>query len=482
MRIERSRTALARTALSRPVAGALADQLISGGSTVFDYGCGRGDDIARLRALGVDADGWDPAFRPNTERRPADVVNLGYVVNVIEDVAERRAAVLTAWGLATRLLIVSGRTFGEDRAPAGVSHGDGLLTGRRTFQKLYTHTELGEWVEQVTGERAYAAAPGVFYLFRNPDEAQAYVRSRVAIYRPRRQIDTQALYETHRDALEPLFAFMAVHARPPRTHELSDADKVKVADAVGSVARGIRIIRSATTASYWEEVARQRRNELLVMLALGRFRQEDLLRDTTTRTDARSLFPSADGARRDADRLLLACSDPALRQVNALASKVGRISPTSLYVHAAALAELPPVLRVFEGCARLLAGASVGVNIIRLSYVADEVEYRAYERFEETAHPPLSFSARVRIGKLDVRWTPPEEPGRRSVLHQKEQFVSIEHPRRELYAALSRAEHRAGLYDEPDRIRTEAGWREALSERGLVVAGHRLRRDVRPEG
>lgn len=476
MEIQRSRTALSRSALSRPVAGALADQLIPEGSTVFDYGCGRGDDIVRLRALGVAADGWDPAFRPDAVRRPADVVNLGYVVNVIEDIAERRAAVLGAWALATRVLIVSGRTFGEDRAPAGMSHGDGLLTARRTFQKLYTHNELGEWLEQVTGERAYAAAPGIFYLFRDPSDAQAYVRSRVAVYRPRRHIDTQALYETHRDALEPLFTFMTVHARAPRAHEFPDADRARISDAVGSVAHGTRIIRSVTTADYWEEVAKQRRNELLVMLALGRFRQEDLLRDATTRTDVRALFPSADCARRDADRLLLACSDPALRQVNALASKVGRISPTSLYVHAPALAELPPILRVFEGCARLLAGASIGVNIIRLSYVADEVEYRAYERFEETAHPPLSFSARVRIGKLDVRWIAPEAVGERPVLHQKEQFVSPEHPRRELYAALSRAEQRAGLYDEPDHIRTDAGWAKTLRERGLMVAGHRLRR------
>lgn len=477
MQIQRSRTALSRTALSRPVAGALADHLIPEGVTVFDYGCGRGDDIARLRALGVDADGWDPAFRPNAAKRAADVVNLGYVVNVIEDIAERRATVVEAWALATRLLIVSGRTFGEDRAPAGVHHEDGLLTGRRTFQKLYTHTELGEWIERVTGERAYAAAPGVFYLFRDPSDAQTYVRSKVAVYRPRRQIDSQALYETHRAVLEPLFTFMTVHARSPRAHEFSDADRAGVEEAVGSVARGARIIRSVTTAPYWEEVVKQRRNELLVMLALGRFRQENLLRDAITRSDVRTLFTSVDSARRNADRLLLACSDPALRQVNAMASKVGRISPTSIYVHAPALAELPPILRVFEGCARLLAGASVGVNIIRLSYVADEVEYRSYERFEETAHPPLSFSARVQIGKLDVRWVPPKKVGERPVLHQKEQFVSPEHPRHELYAALSRAERRAGLYDEPESIRTEAGWAKTLRERRLVVVGHRLRRD-----
>ena len=47
------RTAIRRTALSRPVALALDDGIISAERTFFDYGCGRGDDLLNLRAL------WD---------------------------------------------------------------------------------------------------------------------------------------------------------------------------------------------------------------------------------------------------------------------------------------------------------------------------------------------------------------------------------------------------------------------------------------
>ena len=75
----------------------------SRGQTVFDYGCGRGDDLRHLRQLGYEADGWDPAHRPNTERRPADIVNLGYVVNVIENQSERATALRSAWELARNL-------------------------------------------------------------------------------------------------------------------------------------------------------------------------------------------------------------------------------------------------------------------------------------------------------------------------------------------------------------------------------------------
>ena len=34
---------------------------------------------------GLDAVGWDPHFAPDTPKEPTDVVNLGFVINVIED-------------------------------------------------------------------------------------------------------------------------------------------------------------------------------------------------------------------------------------------------------------------------------------------------------------------------------------------------------------------------------------------------------------
>ena len=44
---------------------------------------------------------------PSGNRRAADVVNLGYVLNVIEDPAERQETLASAWSLARRLLVVS---------------------------------------------------------------------------------------------------------------------------------------------------------------------------------------------------------------------------------------------------------------------------------------------------------------------------------------------------------------------------------------
>src|SRR5437660_1637250 len=87
--IPRHKTAIHRADLSRPVKSALQDGLIGPAVTVFDYGCGHGHDMDLLAAQGVSCAGWDPAFCPDSPRHPADVVNLGFVLNVIEDVGER---------------------------------------------------------------------------------------------------------------------------------------------------------------------------------------------------------------------------------------------------------------------------------------------------------------------------------------------------------------------------------------------------------
>ena len=174
------RTAIRRTALSRPVALAFDNGLIHQERTFFDYGCGRGDDLVRLFKMGIPVSGWDPAFFPEEERSPADVVNLGYVVNVIEDPAERVVVLAAAWELARKVLIVSARLDWEATDTAVDFQGDGIVTRKRTFQKFFTQEELRQWIEQVLDRRPVAAAPGIFYVFRDEADAHSFAINRVS--------------------------------------------------------------------------------------------------------------------------------------------------------------------------------------------------------------------------------------------------------------------------------------------------------------
>ena len=45
-----------------------------------------------LVAGGIDAKGWDPHFAPENPKKRAEIVNIGFVLNVIEDLDERKQA------------------------------------------------------------------------------------------------------------------------------------------------------------------------------------------------------------------------------------------------------------------------------------------------------------------------------------------------------------------------------------------------------
>ena len=64
------RTAIRRHTLSRPVALAIEDDVIRRDRTFFDYGCGRGDDLLRLRKMGIPCPAGIPRSFPMKSALP----------------------------------------------------------------------------------------------------------------------------------------------------------------------------------------------------------------------------------------------------------------------------------------------------------------------------------------------------------------------------------------------------------------------------
>src|SRR5580704_233986 len=130
--IPRHRTAISRNDLSRPLRYAIKDGILVPTLSVFDYGCGRGSDVARLKTLGFSCVGWDPQYAPETSFQNADVVNLGYVINVIENSTERESVLKQAWSFAQKVMIVSARLTVETDPGETLPFADGYLTSRGT--------------------------------------------------------------------------------------------------------------------------------------------------------------------------------------------------------------------------------------------------------------------------------------------------------------------------------------------------------------
>ena len=78
-------------------------------------------------------------------------MNLGYVLNVIEDQQEREHTLRTAFDLAEKVLVVSVRV--DQSLNSGIDFSDGWVTNSGSFQKIYTQAEFREYVQSVLGRK-----------------------------------------------------------------------------------------------------------------------------------------------------------------------------------------------------------------------------------------------------------------------------------------------------------------------------------------
>ena len=471
----RQKTAITRTDYSRPIKIALADGLIGPWATVLDFGCGRGDDVRHLRLSGVQANGWDPAHRADAERSRAHVVNLGYVINVVEDSDERAECLLRAWSFAERALILSARLISETPELASVApYGDGFVTSIPTFQKFYEQAELKDWIEEHLSEPAVAAGPGVFYVFRESADRIAFLASRYRRRGYRFLASVESTLEDHKELLRPLIEFFEERGRAPAEGELPGGDEIR--ERFGSLRHALRLVERAHDAEEWKKVVTARGEDLLIFLALSRFdgRPRFGQLPLPVRRDIRAIFSSYRRACEEADVALLAVGDMGRVSKAASGSAVGKRTPSAHYVHESALDSLPPLLRLYEGCARGYIGRVEGTNIIKLHTDEPRVSYLSYPEFESDPHPALAEGMTVHLQTFRVR----ERDYRRSrnppILHRKETFLAPDHPLYAKFSRLTRQEESKGLFEETTTIGTRRGWEQVLSEKGLALRGHRL--------
>jgi DNA phosphorothioation-associated putative methyltransferase len=472
------RTAISRSDLSRPTRAALDLGILRDGETFFDFGCGKGVDIKELLDAGYVASGWDPHYAPEALHVESDIVNIGYVVNVIADAKERRAALQHAWRLARKALVVAARLNAERRnLSLGRPFNDGFVTGHGTFQRFYDQSELRAWIDQTLGVGSIALAPGIFVAFRSEADANEYLfrnRQRRSLAVRVRRADH--VYETHRQVLDDLMLFFTQRGRLPASGEVPELEQA-IALSVGTVRRAWHVIEQVTAHEDWQGLVQARSAELLVELALLKLNRRPTFGalPATLRHDVRGLFGSYRAATAHADDLLFSVGDLNLVNELASASAVGKRLPTALYVHRSALAELAPPLRVYEGCARWLVGDVDDANLIKLATDKPKVSYLSYPTFDSDPHPALVQATYVRIRDLAVDVRSYRDSVNPPILHRKEQFVPPSYTNREKFARLTQQEERFGLFDgEVATIGTREGWHERLRERRVQLRGHRV--------
>ena len=314
---------------------ALASGLMDSNAKMLDYGCGRGDDLRTLRALGFDCEGWDPAHRPDGNRRSSDLVNLGYVVNVIEHRSERIDTLRSAWSLTQRVLVVAARVDFQEENEQFEDCSDGVLTGRGTFQKFYTQPELRDWIDDTLDVLSVAAGPGIFFVFREEEDRQRFSSSlfRRRLAAPIGRI-SDSLFDENRELLQTIISFYEARGRVPQPDELPEAPQI--IEVFGSIVRAFRVVRNATGENIWNEIEDQRHDDLLVYIELQRFRKRPRFSPLPfeLRHDIKSFWGHYTAACAQADELLFSVGNLALVSKSCAAVGCGKVTPEALYIHA----------------------------------------------------------------------------------------------------------------------------------------------------
>jgi DNA phosphorothioation-associated putative methyltransferase len=446
----------------------MVDQQVHPGITVLDYGCGRGGDVRALQQLDCQAVGWDPFYQADTRLEPADVVLLTYVLNVIEDLEERRKTLKEAWDLAGTVLIASARLTWEKSKVRGETFGDGLLTSRRTFQHLFGASELRAYVEEVTGVRTVSAAPGVVYAFKDEKARLSYLARRIVP-----DADWLASEDTT-SAIAAVVDYAERRGRLPRLEEVPQPMAELLRHLRPSEVR--RLVRDSADSSKVEEGGKRTTLNTLLLLAVELFNGRGPFSSLppSVQLDVRASFASYKEACQRSDRLLLKLRDDTYIRGAMNASAVGKLTPTALYVHHRALDRLPTVLRLYEHCASIAAGRPQEWTLAKLRHQGRAVSWLDYPDFDSDPHPRILSSYQVDLKSLETSHTSYADSSNRPLLHRKHEFLTADDPDVDRYRRLTAAEVKAGLYEHPHLIGTENGWEAELIRCGRSLRGHRL--------
>jgi len=418
--VQRHLTALVRYGFSAPIQMLAKFGFLDGSRSVFDYGCGRGDDLRGLQENDIQALGWDPHYAPDREKHISHIVNLGFVINVIEDINERIEALQGAYSLAQELLVVS-VMLANQNATKGKPFNDGVLTSRGTFQKFYTPNELKIFIEQNLHEDPIPVAPGIFFVFKDKDVEQRFLigrsRSRSNLLRaashlrsmprPSKAEKDAARYAEHQILLDTLWQQWLETGREPDKSEVKNLPQLL--EAFGSLPKALRFLRSQKDDAILETASKLRQDDLLVYFALGLFEKRKAYRhlEPSLKRDIKAFFADYGIAQRAATELLFqiaqpeqiekACSDAASRGLG------WYIDNESLQLHTSLVEQLPPILRIYIGCGAALYGDITSADLVKIHIRSGKLTLMRFDDFLGKPLPKMIHRVKILFHQQDFQ-------------------------------------------------------------------------------
>lgn len=442
--INRHLTALVRYGFSAPIQTLARYGFLDGRFSIFDYGCGRGDDVRGLTENGLKVSGWDPHFAPENPVVSADIVNLGFVINVIEDMDERVDALCRAYSLAAQFLVVSVMLTNQN-ALEGRRFADGIVTRRQTFQKYYTQAEFKGFLESVLHEVPIAVSPGVFYVFRDKDAEQRFLterfrRRRVVLRDPvirlrERPVRVRAdraeqRYQAYREPLDRLWNKWVEIGRVPDKGEVEDLPAIL--EGFGTLPKALRFIEGRNDIAEVEISRQNRIQDLQVYFALNGFERRKPYKhlEQGLQRDIKAFFGDYSSAWLGARDLLFQIAKPDV--VNAACREAAErglgyfLESESLQLHASMVEQLPALLRVYVGCASVLYGDYRGADLIKVHIRSGKLTLMRFDDFLGKPLPRMIERVKIKLREQDVDYFLYGEDYEPPFLFQKSRYMNEE--------------------------------------------------------
>ncbi len=416
-KIERHKTAIDRNKLSSPMQTLARHGYFDGNHSVLDYGCGKGDDVRELEAHGVDALGWDPVHKPESILTKHDIVNLGFVINVIEDINERRETLKKAFSYTKQVLVASVMVAGESVIRQFTPYKDGVITSINTFQRYYTQSEFKEYIEDSLGETAIAAGQGIFLIFKDKLEEQNFLFERQHIRRNWKQITerqarsqtkqvSKELIDKHKELFSDFWETALDLGRIPTNSEFEFSERIRA--IAGSHKKAFDTLKDYFGEESFQQAQEARRNDLLVYFALGQLAKRkpyNKMPDDMKR-DIKSFFSGYKGTIEEAMKLLFSVGNAKIIEAKANEAyttySVGEfMGDHSWVIPKELLNDLPPELRVYVGCACQLYGDIDDIDLIKIHFTSGKVSLMKYDDFKKK-EPLLIQRIKIKLRELDI--------------------------------------------------------------------------------
>jgi DNA phosphorothioation-associated putative methyltransferase len=440
--VARHLTALSRSNLSAPMQCLARHGFLDGSFSIFDYGCGKGDDIRNLRVNSIPAAGWDPHYAPGQPKHPADIVNLGFVINVIENYQERLDALLGAYELTRQVLVVSTMLLNQN-AWKGQVYNDGIITQRNTFQKYFTQTELKEFLSETLNTDAIPVAPGIFYIFKDQDAEQRFLLNRQRSHRnilrlsqrrstpPLRKLSrNEKKYRSFKHLLDLLWQQTLNLGRLPEKSEI--ASQEELTEAFGTVNKALSFMLDHVDKSLLEQARQSRIDDLLTYFALQTFSKRKAYKnlDATLQKDIKTIFGDYKSAVTKAQSVLFQISNAEL--ISSLCQKtveqgLGYLDEEcALHLHSSLVEQLPALLRIYIGCATALYGDVEQADLIKIHSQSGKLSFMRYDDFENQPLPRLLERIKINLREQTFQLYQYGEEHEPTNLYLKSRYINEE--------------------------------------------------------